>query len=482
MQWFDIDKQGLAQILARKGKAFAALELLQNAWDQNVTVVRVNLEKAPGSRYATLSVQDDDPNGFADLSHAFTLFAASAKKSNPTKRGRFNLGEKLVLALCEEAEIRTVSGTVRFDKKGRRRLRKGTDRGSQFIGKLRMTNAELDEALAMLEKVLPPIYAETTLNGRPIRDRESLCSISLSLPTEVSDEDGYLRRVQRKTTAVLFKVRDDEPAMLYEMGIPVVETGDKYHADIQQKIPLSLERDNVSAAYLRAVRTAVLNEMHSALDEDSATSTWVRDALGDRNCSSEAIRSAVKARFGSKAVAYDPSDPEANKLAIAKGHVVVHGGHLSGAEWENVRKAEALAPAGQVTPSAKPFSDDPAAPQLKLVDEADWSDAEAARVAELKTIAKALLGKPIQVRIAADKGWRFDAAFGGMTLTLNRSRVGRSWFEGPVNEQVLSLLIHELGHYYCSDHLSHRFHDALCDLGARLALWLTDNTDFRKPR
>lgn len=482
MQWFDIDKQGLAQILGRKGKAFAALELLQNAWDQHVTVVRVTLEKAPSSRYATLSVQDDDPNGFADLSHAFTLFADSKKKSDPTKRGRFNLGEKLVLALCEEAEIRTGSGTVRFDKKGRRRLRKSTERGSEFIGKLKMTNAELDEALATLEKVLPPIYAETTLNGKPIRDRESVCSFSLSLPTEVSDEEGYLRRVQRKTTAVLFRVRDDEPAMLYEMGIPVVETGDQYHVDIQQKIPLSLERDNVSASYLRTVRTAVLNEMHAALDEAAATSTWVRDALADRNCSAEAIRSAVKARFGNKAVAYDPSDPEANKLAVAKGHVVVHGGHLSGAEWENVRKAEALAPAGQVTPSAKPFSDDPEAPQLKLVDEADWSGAEAARVAELKTIAKALIGKAIQVRIAADKSWHFDAAFGGVTLTVNRSRVGRNWFEGTLNERVLSLLIHELGHYYCSDHLSHRFHDALCDLGARLALWLKDNPLLMKPR
>jgi hypothetical protein len=482
MQWFEIDKLGLAKVLARKGKAFAALELLQNAWDQNVTVVRVNLEKAPGSRYATLSVQDDDPKGFADLSHAFTLFAESEKKSNPTKRGRFNLGEKLVLALCEEAEIRTVSGSVRFDKTGRHKSRKGTARGSEFIGKIKMTNAELDEALATLEKVLPPIYAETTLNGRPIRDRESLCSISLSLPTEVCDEEGYLRRVQRKTTAVIFKVRDDEPAMLYEMGIPVVETGDQYHVDIQQKIPLSLERDNVSASYLRTVRTAVLNEMHTFLDEESSTSAWVRDALADRNCSSDAIRSAVKARFGDKAVAYDPSDPEANKLAVAKGHVVVHGGHLSGPEWDNVRRAEALTPAGQVTPSAKPFSDDPAAPQLKVVEEVDWSEDEAARVEDLKIIAKALIGKPIQVRIAADKGWRFDAAFGGMTLTVNRSRVGRSWFEGPVNERVLSLLIHEFGHYYCSDHLSHRFHDALCDLGGRLALWLTENPERVRPR
>jgi 3-(3-hydroxy-phenyl)propionate hydroxylase len=32
----------------------------------------------------------------SDLTHAFTLFAESAKKGDAEKRGRFNLGEKLV--------------------------------------------------------------------------------------------------------------------------------------------------------------------------------------------------------------------------------------------------------------------------------------------------------------------------------------------------------------------------------------------------
>lgn len=470
MQWFDIDKQGLAKILARRGKAFAALELLQNAWDQNVKEVRVNLEKLSGSRYAALRVEDDDPAGFEDLAHAFTLFAESNKKSDPSKRGRFNLGEKLVLALCEDAKIQTVTGAVHFDKKGRRRSRHGTARGSLFEGRIRMTNDELNDALTVLRSVISPPGIATVINGETLAEREPLASIDVSLPTEQGDEEGYLRRTTRMCFIEIYEPAEGEPAMLYELGIPVVETGDRYHVSVGQKIPLSLERDNVSAYYLRKIRTAVLNHLHEEIDEDEATSPWVRDALADPRCEPGAAASAIRARFGERAVAYDPSDPEANKLAVAAGYTVVHGGHLSGAEWENVRRSNALAPAGQVTPSAKPFSGDPAAPKLKTLQEGDWSEAEQSRVDELKRIAKALIGEPIEVVIAIDRGWQFAAAYGGNTLTVNRSRVGRRWFEGELTEGVLSLLIHELGHHYCGDHLSHQFHDALCDLGGKLAL------------
>jgi hypothetical protein len=68
-------------------------------------------------------VEDDAPEGFKDLSHAFTLFADSAKKSNPEQRGRFNFGEKLVLAISDEVTIRTTKGGIRFDDAGRHSLR-----------------------------------------------------------------------------------------------------------------------------------------------------------------------------------------------------------------------------------------------------------------------------------------------------------------------------------------------------------------------
>ena len=121
--WFEVDKEGLARVLERKGKEFALFELIQNAWDEpGVLKVNVTLEYL-GWNKSRLIVEDDAPEGFRDLSHAFTFFADSAKKTNPEQRGRFNLGEKLVVAICDEVTIRTTKGGLRFDGEGRHHLR-----------------------------------------------------------------------------------------------------------------------------------------------------------------------------------------------------------------------------------------------------------------------------------------------------------------------------------------------------------------------
>ncbi len=90
--WFSVDKEGLAKLLARKGKEFVVYELLQNAWDTDAKRVDVSLAPIDGRPMAALIVEDDDPEGFQDLTHAFTLFAESHKKGDPEKRGRFNVG------------------------------------------------------------------------------------------------------------------------------------------------------------------------------------------------------------------------------------------------------------------------------------------------------------------------------------------------------------------------------------------------------
>lgn len=470
MNWFEVDKAGLARVLERRGKAWVVLELLQNAWDEDVTAVDVTLERPPGDRCVWLRVQDDSPDGFADLAHAFTLFAPSAKQAVPSQRGRFNLGEKLVLALCEKASIRSTRGAVHFDRHGRRRSRKTTAKGTVFEGLLRMTRDEQAEAIAAVRQSLAPAGVATRINGSALPERALAAETAVTLPTEVAAPGGALRRRERRTTLRLYRPLEGETATLYEMGIAVMPTGDTYHVDVQQKIPLPLERDGVPPAYLRAVRTAVLNATYACLPEQDATRPWVREALADGRCRREAVRKAITARFGARAVAYDPGDTEANKIAVSKGYAVVHGGHLAKDEWVNVRAAGALPPAGQVTPSPKAFSVDPDAPLLKTVDPSTWTDAERLRVKGIRRVARALIDTDIAVRMADDRGWPFDAAYGDGELTLNRARLGPDWFRGPLTERVLALVIHELGHHYASDHLSASYHDALCRLGARLGL------------
>ncbi len=84
--WFEVDKNGLAKLLARRGKGFVVSELIQNAWDTDAKEVTVTLAPIEGVPYASLVVTDDDPEGFKDISHAFTLFAESAKKTDPTNK------------------------------------------------------------------------------------------------------------------------------------------------------------------------------------------------------------------------------------------------------------------------------------------------------------------------------------------------------------------------------------------------------------
>ena len=63
MNWFEVDKDGLAKLVDKRGKSFVIFELLQNAFDeQGVTNVNVRLGMIPGRPLASLEVIDNSPN------------------------------------------------------------------------------------------------------------------------------------------------------------------------------------------------------------------------------------------------------------------------------------------------------------------------------------------------------------------------------------------------------------------------------------
>lgn len=463
---FEVSKEGLAKLLERRGKAFAITELIQNCWDEDVTEVYVKLIPGGGRGMAYLEVSDNAPNGFADLSHAYTLFAESAKKSNPGQRGRFNLGEKLVIAMCQEAEIRSTTGTIRFTKAGREHSRSKTEAGSVFIGILRMNQQEIAEAERIAMSLIPPAGILTTFNGKLIEPRIPIIGFNYSLPTEISDDQGYLRRTTRNTLVSVYDPMPGEVATLYEMGIPVVETGDRWHVDIHQKVPLNTDRDNVTPAYLRDVRTAVLNYAVQDLTDEDAGAKWIDDALSDSDIEPEAVEAVMTKRFGAKRVVYDPSDPEANKLAVAEGYVVIPPRALSKEAWSSVRAAGAALPAGRVTPSPKPF--DREGMPLEFIPPDSYSGTMQRMERLAIALADILMNVRLRVKFTETRLWSTIACYGrergGAELIINVSRVQR--FD---DTDFLDLLIHEFGHEYESDHLSSRYHDALTRLGAKLA-------------
>jgi hypothetical protein len=464
--WFDVDKTGLAKLMAGRPKEFLVYELVQNAWDQNVTEVNVTVEPVPGQPLATVTVTDDDPNGFADLHDAYTLFAESRKKGNAEQRGRFNLGDKLVLAPARSATISTTIGTVVFDGDGRHLSRAKRAKGSQFTGLFPMTRAELEEMEEAIRRLIPPAGVATVYNGCPLEPRQPVAAFNAVLPTVVADGEGVLKRTSRKTLVRVFEPLSGEAAVLYEMGIPVVDTGDRYHVDVQQKVPLNMDRDNVPPGYLRTVRVAVLNATFDRLETEDAPKTWVREACSDPRVSDDAIRTAVSLRFGDKAVAYDPSDPEANNRSASEGRPVVHGGSLSGAEWDNVRRAGVLPPAGAVTPSPKPYSPD--GDPLNVIRQDQWTPGMQQVARYAAAIGSELLACNVHVTIVRHADWPYAATYGKGRLTINLGRCGHAFFDNGITDEVNDLLIHEYGHHYSSNHLDAEYYRALTSLGARM--------------
>ena len=240
-----------------------------------------------------------------------------------------------------------------------------------------------------------------------------------------------------------------------------METGDRWHVNVMQKVPLNIDRDNVTPSYLRTLRALVLNETTELLSEDAAAEKWVDDALADKAVEPEAVKAALDLRFGEKRVIYDPSDHEANRIAAAKGYTVIPGKAFSKDAWGAVRRAQAARPAGQVTPSPKPFSPD--GKPLSTIPESEWTPTMRETVEYAKRFGRATLGYAPVVQLTRDPGWQFAAAYGPSSgLILNLSRV-RSC--EPRNEEFDDLLIHEFAHEFGS-HLSHAYDAALSRLGA----------------
>jgi hypothetical protein len=462
-EWFKVDRMGLAALLERRGRAHTVIELLSNAWDEQVTRVDVTLVPA-GRGLATLIVEDDDPDGFVDLAHAYTLFAETAKRHDATVRGRFNLGEKLVLSICKSAIIASTTGSVAFDESGRRTSPLKRAAGSRFEAEIHLTKSEIAEAEALIHSLIPPPGVVTTFNGSPLIPRHPIHEFEATLDTELADDEGRIRRTARKCLVSLYDPLPGEEASIYEIGIPVVATSDRWHVDINQKVPLNAERDNVTPAFLRKVRTLVVNELPDQLTKEDATSQWTKAALSDPDITGEAARAIAKLRFGEKAVRFDMSDREANDIATSRGYTVVPGGAMSRSEWENMTRAEALPPAGRVTPSPKVELRADGKPPVPLD---KWTPGMHNVAAYAKTLGQILLGQSINVVFhVLPAGWA--AAFSDGELVFNLQRLGHQWFSNPVQEQVDHLLIHEFGHTKGAGHLDSQYHDNLCQFGARM--------------
>jgi len=461
--WFEVDQKGFAQLQGGKPKTYIPRELIQNAWDEDITECNVNLRHSSGRVIA--KVTDDSPEGFRDLADSFTLFKETYKRGEPTKRGRFNLGEKQAIARCTYARIETTKGTVIFDRKGRHANKIKREKGSSVEVVFQASKSEYEEVLSALKQYLPPQHIRFIVNGVQIPTRTPLKTVSATLMTE-NNEAGVFKRTTRKTDLHIH--RADGTAYLYEIGLPVTTIECKYSVDIQQKVPLSVDRETVPEAYLKDVYAEVLNATANELQANEASETWVRLGSEDERVQKEALKQVIQKRYGDNVVIANPFDKVSIDDALAHGYKTVYGSEMSKEEWQRIKDF------GLIQSSSEVFSHE-------FVSAEPYEPNEAmTKVAELaKKIAQRFLNISLTTAFLSSPQATTAASYNPATktLTFNVAKLGTLFFIPPANPKVLSLILHELGHEN-GLHTESSYHETITDLAGKLVVTALTEPEF----
>ena len=420
-------------------------ELVQNSWDEAPFAIecRVTVQTQVDGDTTMVTVQDDG-SGFSDVADAYTLMGHTKKRLSPTKRGRFNVGEKDVISVAIEAEVETVGHTVTFPPQGSRTEATNSRTKGTVVRVLMPWNEEQSgELVAMLQRFRPPKNCHLFVNDTEVPRQPATAVRSATLPTVVQDDLGKpMRATQRQTEIHMTEPRDSSgEAWLYEMGIPVRVLDCPWDIDVMQKLPMGQQRDAVSEAYLNRIYAEVLNSTHGKLKREEFGKQWVKRAIEHSQIKPGAVKATMKGRYGRAKAVLETLDSDANLRASEAGYEVVPPGALSQKEKEALRKHASLRAADEVFPTPPPprtdYDPEPDSNQARF---AEWVT-EMADQCGLTANVK-YFSEPANARLAD-----CSASTANPTLRFNEARLGETFFKPPYGSaEHWRLLFHELGH------------------------------------
>lgn len=464
--WFEVDKKGLSQLIGGKPKSFILRELIQNALDERITKCIVNIDFK--DNVIKISVKDNSPEGFRDITHAYTLYADTYKRSDVKKRGRFNTGEKLAFSICDKAIVSTTKGTVIFDENGRIGLSDKTESGSEITVWFKGTKDNYNEIMESIDKYLIPKGIDFIVNDKKYCYKKPIKTFKALLLSEIKDEStGIIGRTRRSGEVHIIKKDDNETAFLYEMGIPVQEIDGSFHIDVQQKIPLDQSRESVLPSFLKELYAVTLENIYNEVDSNNAGETWITEGMKGKNVSKETLNDVITKRYGEKVVVADNFDSNSIDDAISNGYTIIRGTELPKEVWSNIRKHDLIPSSSKLFGHPSVFTQ-----TIKPNDKQKLVETYA------KKIAKRCIDIDINVQFIKDRNV-FPAQFDRLTLTLtfNLARLPKNFFDTTVSEITTDLIVHELGHYK-GNHTEKGYHDLITKLAGMLTILALKEPEF----
>ena len=230
---FAVDMAGLAEIEGGRDPYRLAFEPVTNVFDEfrgygdpgrrRPTFCKVEVRPLEGSRDVMLDVRDDGA-GFDRAEDVWTLFAHTPKRVETGVAGRFNTGEKQMLAVARNATIETVVNgrlvTVIFERKGREVIKHRDPNprpGTAVLARMPWSKAEAERVRLALAMVIPPDGLTYTVDDMIItpppvtiavrvthpeqgtsRTIQLLCRIDTSVEVDYYRNGGILPTVLRK--------------------------------------------------------------------------------------------------------------------------------------------------------------------------------------------------------------------------------------------------------------------------------------------
>ena len=471
---FAISAEGMGELNKDRFERLV-YELIQNVFDEDMaTFCAVSVYHYV--KTGACVVVKDDGQGFAEPRNAWEVNGPNPKRGMPEKRGMFNMGAQQAISAATSAKVVTVGYTIEFPESGGRIVRRNRRKsGTEVIMNMPWTSRETDDMRQKIKLVRPPRCCALLVNGREVSHPEPLGIHETTLETVVQESPGQpMRRTRRKTKIEISRpASPDGKGWILDQGMPVQPIDSNFDVNVMQKIPQNPNRDTVSESYLQDIYAELLNAMHSEMERDEFSETWVRTAVEDNRISEDAARATVKNRLGEKSVLWS-SSRNANLEATDKGYHIVHPRTMSREERQHLQERGGLEPASARFGSNLGGGNDP---HFKVVDVSDDPDKRAFEewVKELGRTIGVLVNVQFIHNTRSFHLADCTRSSAHPTMRFNLARLDDEFFTARDREQ-LGLVIHELGHAVSLGDMAHGYGwgDACADVGAMIALEFTE--------